>query len=44
MLSGNNLGFDAKFSDKSLIWIEKNRGPRLDPRETPASTLAHWEY
>ena len=44
VLSANNLGFDAKFSDKSLIQIKNNRGPRIEPWGTPASTLAHEEY
>ena len=44
MSSANNLGFDAKFPDKSLIWIKNNSGPRSEPWETPASTLAHKEY
>ena len=39
--SVNNLRFDANFSDKSLMQIKNNSGPRIDPRETPASILAH---
>ena len=42
--SANNLGFDAKLSDKSLIEIKNNCGPRIEPWGTQASTLAHEEY
>ena len=31
MPSANNLGFDAKFADKSLILIKNNSGPRIEP-------------
>ena len=41
--SANNLGFDAKFSDKSLISIKNNSSPRIEPLGTPALALAHQE-
>ena len=31
--SANNLGFDARLSDKSLIEIKKNSGQELNPGE-----------
>ena len=37
MKSANNLGFDAKFQIKIL----KNGWPRIEPLETPASTLSN---
>ena len=37
--SANNLGFEDKSSDRSLIYIKKNSGPRIDPWGTPARTL-----
>ena len=39
----NNFGFEVKSSDKSLIQIRKNNGPRTDPRGTPASKLTQVE-
>ena len=42
--SANSLGFEIKFSERSLINIKKKIGPRNDPWETPALTLAHEEY
>ena len=41
--SANNLGFEVKPSDKSLIWIRKNHGSRIDPWGTPASILVQDE-
>ena len=32
--SANNLGLDDKSSDRSLIYIKKNSGPRMDPLRT----------
>ena len=29
--SANNLGLEDKSSDRSLIYIKKNSGPRIDP-------------
>ena len=42
--SANSLGFKIKLSEKSLLNVTKKRGPRIDPRGTPALTLAHKEY
>ena len=42
--SANNLEFDAKFSDKSMILMKNNSDPRIEPWETLASILAHKEY
>ena len=39
MWSANNLVFGVKFSDKLLISIENNSGPRTEPWGTPASTF-----
>ena len=33
--SANNFGFEVKPSDKSLIKIRENNGPRIDPWGTP---------
>ena len=33
-----------KLSERSLINIKKKRGPRIDPWEAPALTIAHEEY
>ena len=41
--SANDLAFDDKPSDKSLIQIKKSSGPRIDPQGTPALTLVHEE-
>ena len=41
MSSGNNLGFHAKFSDKSLTYIKNNGGQRNEPCETRDSVLPH---
>ena len=41
--SANNFGFDVKSSDKSLIQIRKNNGPRIDLWGTPASILVQNE-
>ena len=30
MSIANNLGFEDKSSDRSLIWIKKKNGPRTD--------------
>ena len=38
--SANNLGFEDKSSDESLIYINKKIEPRLDPWWTPARILA----
>ena len=42
--SANNLGFDVKCSDKSIILMKNNSDPRIEPWETLASILAHKEY
>ena len=42
--SANNLEFEAKFSDKSMIQIKNNSGPRIELWGTAASTLAREEY
>ena len=39
MSSANNLGFDAKFSDKLLIQIETISGPTTESLGTSVSTL-----
>ena len=41
--SANNLGFETKFSGNSFMYIKKSKGPRIEPRGTPASTFAHIE-
>ena len=43
VLSVNNFGFEVKPSDKPLIEIRKNNGPRIDPLGTPGSTLVQDE-
>ena len=43
VLSANNLAFDFKSLGKSLIYIRKRSGPKIDPCETPARTGAHEE-
>ena len=43
VLSANNLGFDAKSSDKLLIYIRINNALRTEPWRTPPSTSAHEE-
>ena len=43
MSSANNFEFDVKPSDKSLIQIIKNNGPRIDPWGILASTFVHNE-
>ena len=39
VLLANNLGIDGKSSDKSLIYIRNNNGPRITPWGTLASTI-----
>ena len=39
--SGNNSGYETKFSNKSVMYIRKSSGPRIEPWGTPASTLVH---
>ena len=41
--SANNLGFEDKPSDKSLIWIRKNNAPRIDFWGTLTSILVQDE-
>ena len=41
--SASNFGVQVKPSDKSLISIRKNNGPRIDPWGTPAWTLVQDE-
>ena len=43
MLSANNLEFEERPFDKSLIWMRKNNGPRTEPCGTPVVTLAQEE-
>ena len=38
--SAKGLTVDFRFSDKSLMWIRKNKGPSIDPCGTPALTSA----
>ena len=42
MSSANNLGFELKLPEKSLIQLRK--GPRIDPWGTPAEIFDHLEY
>ena len=37
------LALDDKLSDKSLIQITNNNGPKIDPCRAPAFTLAQAE-
>ena len=39
--SPNNFGLEDESSDRSLIYIKKNSGPRIDHWGTPAGTLVH---
>ena len=39
--SANNLGFDDRFFDKSLLLIRKNKRPKIEPSDTPAVTLSY---
>ena len=41
--SGHSLALDDKLSGKSLIWIKKSNGPKIDPWGTLALTLVHEE-
>ena len=43
MSSAKSFGFVLRLSDKSLIYIRKNNGPKIEPCGTPASTLVHEE-
>ena len=36
MSSAKTLTVEVIFSDKSLIYTKKNRGPKIDPFSTPA--------
>ena len=36
--SAKSLTVQVNFSDKSLIYAKKNRGPKMDPCDTPALT------
>ena len=42
--SSDNSGFVVRLSDQSLIYIRNNKGPRIEPRGAPVSTLAHVEH
>ena len=42
--SANSLGFETKFSERSLINIKKKRKPRTDPWGNLVLTLAHEKY
>ena len=39
--SANNSGYETTFSNKSVMYIRKSSGPRIEPGGTPASTLVH---
>ena len=41
--SANNLAFDCNSLGKSLIYIRKSSGPKIDPCGTPARTGVHEE-
>ena len=41
--SAKSLVLEDKPSDKSLIYIKNNNGPRMEPWGTPALTLVHKE-
>ena len=36
--------FDERFLDRSLIYTKNNRGPKIDPWGTPASTGDHEDW
>ena len=38
--SANNLAFEERPFDKSLIWMRKNNEPIIEPRGIPAVILA----
>ena len=40
----NNFGFDAKWSDKSFIFIRKKKCPTIEPYGNPTSGAIHEEY
>ena len=40
MPSASSLTTKVMQSSKSFIWIKNNRGPKIDPWETPAVTFA----
>ena len=42
--SVNSLGFEIKLSERSVIYIKKNWGPKTDLWRTPALTFAREEY
>jgi hypothetical protein len=43
--SANKIGFDTLFIEygKSLMYIKKSNGPRIEPRGTPYLTFCHSE-
>ena len=41
--SANILTFDSRFSGRSFIKIRKNKGPKIDPCGTQATTSLHDE-
>ena len=43
-ITSKQFGFETKLSERSLINIKKNRGPRIDPWQTPTLTLPQEEY
>ena len=42
--SAKSLTVEVIFSDKSLIYTKKNRGPKMDPCGTPALTCNQFDY
>ena len=42
--SANNFELDARFSDKSLMYIKKSSGPRIEPWGAQASTCIRGEF
>ena len=41
--SAKSLTVGVVFSDKSLIYSKKNRGPKMDPCGTPALTVNQFD-
>ena len=41
--SANNLAVDEMSLVRSLMYIKKNKGPKIEPCGTPASTGVHAE-
>ena len=42
--STNNFRFDARLSNKSVMYMKKSRGPRKKPCEILAPTFVHGEF